>query len=148
MLRSSTVATELARRLWTEAEGGAGTGSPEAIAAAAEQLCARLRQELGRWIGRDGFHGLLQRALDQARPAYPWLVDLRCEDGSLEDIAPAVRGRGAADGAAGMVTVIAALVQILGRIAGDEMALRLVEHAWAAGASAPATTKTEGESDD
>jgi len=42
-------------------------------------------------------------------------------------ITAAVRTHGAADVAAGMVALVAGLVELLGRIIGEDMALRLVE---------------------
>ena len=42
-------------------------------------------------------------------------------------IAAAVRAHGAAEVAAGMVALVATLIDLLGRIIGEEMAVRLVE---------------------
>jgi hypothetical protein len=74
-----------------------------------------------------GYRALLDRALALARAEHPALGSLSCHGGDEEMITAAVRTHGAAEVAAGMVVLVAGLVELLGRIIGDEMALRLVE---------------------
>lgn len=128
----STATMEAARRLWEKAATTADT--TEAKIAAAERVGTGLRAGLVRWIGRDGYHSLLLRALEQVRPAYPWMAGLRCEGGLLQDMATEVRKHSAADVAGGMLALIGVVVDVLGRITGEEMAIRLVEQAWTADA--------------
>jgi hypothetical protein len=124
MTQRSAAATEVARGLWARAAGD--TSSPEEVAAAAERTCTQLREGLGRWVGTMGYRALLDRALAMARAEHPALRSLSC--GGSEPVTTAdVRSEGAAEVAAGMVALVAALVELLGRIIGEEMAVRLVE---------------------
>jgi hypothetical protein len=125
MTQKPAAATEVARLLWARAAGG--TDSPEEVAAAAERTCIQLRAGLGRWIGAMGYRTLLDRALVLARAEHPALGSLSCHGGDEEMIMAAVRLHGAAEVAAGMVSLVAGVGELLGRIIGEEMALRLVE---------------------
>jgi len=122
---SPDTATDVARRLWERAAGDDRV--PEEVAAAAERIWAQLRAGLGRWIGVAGYRALLDRALGLARVKHPSLGGLSClgEDG--QETVTAVRAHGAGAVAAGLVAVVAALIELLGRIIGVEMAVRLVE---------------------
>jgi hypothetical protein len=127
MTQRSAATTEVARRLWARAAGD--TNSPEEVAAAAERTCTQLRTGLGRWIGAMGYHALLDRALALARAEHPALRSLSCHGGEEPMITAAVRAHGAAEVATGMLALVAGLVELLGRIIGEEIAVRLVEQA-------------------
>jgi hypothetical protein len=103
------------------------------VAVAAERVGAALCTGLTRWIGSEGYHGLLLRALDEVRAGHPWMARLRCEGGRLNGLAAATGGQSAAAVRAGMLALIIALAGVLGRITGEEMAIRLMEQAWAMG---------------
>lgn len=125
MSPQSAAATEAARSLWARA---AGDGSaPDGIALAAERMCTELRFGLGRWIGADGYRTLLNRALGAVRAEHPALTGLPCLGGDEAVMTIAVRVHGAGEVAAGLVALVAALIELLGRIIGEEMAVRLVE---------------------
>jgi hypothetical protein len=115
MAQRSAAATKVAKLLWSRA-------------AVTERTCIQLRAGLGRWIGAMGYRALLDRALVLARAEHPALAGLSCHGGDEEAVAAAVRTHGASDVAAGMVALVAGLVDLLGRIIGEEMAVRLVEH--------------------
>lgn len=136
MTDPSATASGMARRLWKEASAGAGTARE--LAAAAERLCHGLHSGLVRWIGNDGYRGLFLRALAESRPAHSWLAYLRWEPGLAPALAPDETGHGAEDVADAMVALLGALVHLLGRITGEEMATRLVENAWITGGRAAA----------
>jgi hypothetical protein len=119
-------ATDAARRLWARA-GGDDT-APEEVAAAADRMCAQLRVGLGRWIGAEGYRALLERALGLARVEHPALGSLSCLGGDGTMIMAAVRAHGAGEVATGLMALVATLIDLLGRIVGEEMGLRLVEH--------------------
>ena len=118
---------EAAEYLWACATRD--SGAPADVGAAAEYLCNELGAELGRWIGADGFRALVQRALVIARAQHPALNGFSClgksqaENTAATDLAQTF---GAAETAAGMVALLSALIELLGRILGDEMALHLV----------------------
>jgi hypothetical protein len=126
MTQRSVAATKVAKLLWSRAASG-DIDSAEEVAAVTERTCIQLRAGLGRWIGAMGYRALLDRALALARVEHPALAGLSCHGGDEEAIAAAVRTHGASDVAAGMVALVAGLVELLGRIIGEEMADRLVE---------------------
>jgi hypothetical protein len=139
---TSTAATEAAQRLWARAAGD--SSAPADVTAAAERMCAQLRAGLGRWIGAQGYRALLERALSQTRPEHPALGGLSC----LAEYEPvpetAVRAQGPGDMGAGLVALVAALVDLLGRIVGEEMAVRLVEQIGTPSRRGVVNTETEG----
>jgi len=142
MTQVSAAATEAARRFW--ALDGLVAGAPEEMAAAAERGCARLRAELTRWIGSDGYRALVDRALQQVRAGHPALAGLRCQADDMQGVAAAVGVHGAAEVREGILALVALVIDLLGRLIGEEMATRLVEQAWAESARPAASTVTEG----
>jgi hypothetical protein len=117
---------EAAEYLWACAthDGGA----PVDVGAAAERLCSELGAELGRWIGADGFRALVQRAQAIARAQHPALDGFSCLGGKQAEKTAAAPGHthDTAVVAAGMVAWLSALIELLGRIIGDDMATHLV----------------------
>jgi hypothetical protein len=145
MTQVSAVATEAARQFW--AHDALNAGTPEEIAAAAEQGCARLRAVLTRWIGSDGYRALVDRALAQARAEHPAIASLQCQGGDVQGVAAAVGAYSAAEVREGILALVALLVDLLSRLIGEEMATRLVEQAWAVSARLAASTVTDGAHD-
>jgi hypothetical protein len=88
--------------------------------------------ELARWIGSDGCRALFARALATAQAGgdHPALEMVRVSAGStycldgLTDSAARFGVPAATDGAA---AVLAALIELLGHLIGDDMALNLLE---------------------
>jgi hypothetical protein len=142
MTQVSAVATEASRQFW--AHDGLAAGTPEEMAAAAEQGCARLRAVLTRWIGSDGYRALVDRALEQARAGHPAIAGLQCQAGDVQGVAAAVGVHGAAEVKQGVLALVARLIDLLSRLIGEEMAVRLVEQAWAGSERPAASTVTEG----
>jgi hypothetical protein len=127
MTRRSPAATGVATVVWALAAGD--STSPEEIASAAERTCTDLYTGLSRWIGTMGYRILFDRALAMARAEHPVLGGLECLGGDQPVSAHIQPADGAPDVAAGMVALVAILVELLGRIVGEEMAVRLVEQA-------------------
>ena len=127
MTQRSAAATELARRLWERAAGD--SSAPEDVAVAATRMCTGLRAGLTRWVGAMAYRALIDQALLLARATHPALGSLSChgEDGAVTTAA--VRAHGAAEVATAMVALVAALVDLLSRIVGEEMAVELVSQA-------------------
>ncbi len=123
-MSSSSPITTTAGQLWLAEAAGADT--PEALAAASDRLCAQLRAGLGNWIGGDGLATLLQRALDRAAPAHPALAALTARRGLIDGVAAAALAHGPAAVSAGILAVVNSLVELLSRLIGEELALRLV----------------------
>jgi hypothetical protein len=145
MTPRSEAATDAARRLWARAVGDAS--APEEVAAAAERLCTQLRVGLGRWVGTDGYRALLHRALGLARAEYPALTGLSCEGGEGPAIAAAVRVHGPAKVTTSVVGLVATLIDLLGRIVGEEMAVQLGEQTGKPRPRGVVTTETEAQRD-
>jgi hypothetical protein len=125
MTQRSAAATEVARHIWQRAVGDSSTS--EDVAVAATGLSIELRAGLTRWVGAMGYRALIDRALLLARAEHPALGSLSYTGGE-EPVTPgAVRAYSPAEVGAGMVALVAALVELLGRIIGEEMAVRLVE---------------------
>jgi hypothetical protein len=142
MMQVSAAATKAARQLW--AHQGLEASAPKEMAAAAEQGCARLRAGLTRWIGSDGYRALVDRALQQARLGHPALAGLQCEAGDVQGVAAVVGVYGAAEVRESILALVALLIDLLSRVIGEEMAIRLVEQAWAGSARPTASAATEG----
>jgi hypothetical protein len=122
---TSSLARSAAERLWARA--ASDTTVPEGVVAAAELLCARLRTELGRWVGADAYRVLLDRALGLARMEHPALPDLSCLGDDEAATTNVVETHGTAEVRDAMLTLLTALIELLGRVIGDEMAVHLVE---------------------
>lgn len=136
----SDAAADAARRLWSRT--AEGVRSPEESTAAAAQLCSLLSANLGRWIGAEGYHALLGRALDIARVEHPVLDGLAGREDGARLTTPALAAA-PAEVAAGMEVLLAAMIDLLGRIIGEALAVRLVERA-AEGLGGGATKQSEG----
>jgi hypothetical protein len=142
MTQRSAAATEAARRLW--ARDAVDVRTPEEVTATVQRVCAQLRAGLARWIGSEGYRALVRRALEQERVAHPVLSNLSCDGGDAHEIAAAVRAHGAAEVTAGIVVLTATLIDLLGRIVGEEMALQLVEQTGTLSLRGASVTETEG----
>jgi hypothetical protein len=139
----SAAAAEAARRLWTGVAGNV-TG-PDQVAGGAARLFTRLRAGLGRWVGVEGYCALLDRAIALVRAEYPAVDSLSCQREDEPLTIETVRAHGSREVAAGVVALLAALIDLLGRIVGDEIAVRLVEQtADPAPDGAARTTGTQG----
>lgn len=142
MISKSAAATDAARRLWARAGGDSRV--PKEMAAAAEYLGSHLQTGLGRWIGAAGFRALLERALGLARAEHPALASLSGLEGDEQAITAAVREHGASAVSAGLVTLVAALIDLLGRIIGGAMAVHLVEQLGITAPRDAVTTESQG----
>lgn len=125
MIPRSIAAVDVAERLWARAVGGAT--APSEVAVAADLMCAQVGAGLRRWIGAAGYNALLDRALAKARSEHPVLDEVTCLGKDASVIVGVVRARGAGELSAGLVAVVSELVELLGRIIGDEMVVQLVE---------------------
>lgn len=104
-----------------------GSDSPARAAAAA---CDRLYRELSRWVGRDGCHALFTRALSQARADHPALgkIQLRARaQPYIDGVAETIIAQGDPATAEALETMLVSLVELLGRLIGDDMAMKLIE---------------------
>jgi len=124
----SRTAQELARRLL--ARDAPAEDAPDAVAAATDQVCGRVSANLSRWFGIDGTNALFARALVQAQADHPALANVRYSHQSavcLERLVESARIHGANAAADGVAAILTALIELLGRLIGLDIAMRLVE---------------------
>ena len=124
----SRTAEELARRLL--ARDAPAQDAPDAVAAATERVCGRVSANLSRWFGIDGTNALFARALVQAQADHPALANVRYSHQSavcLERLAESARIHGANAAADGVAAIFTSLIELLGRLIGQDIAMRLVE---------------------
>ncbi len=124
MTAPSALAREAAAQLW---ERFAGAPAGAAQAAAVARLHTALRVELQRWIGADGYRVLYTRAHELSRAAHPEIAVLT--PGTQEPSIGAltlVAGNGVQLSVA-IQTLLANIVDLLAKIVGFDVAVRLVD---------------------
>jgi len=126
--QAQPAARELARRVINARRSQQATGDTPARAAAAAG--DRLYRELSRWVGPDGCHALFTRALAQARTEYPALAQIQLRARSepyIDGVAETIMAHGDATTAEALESMLVRLVELLGRLIGDDMAMKLIE---------------------
>ena len=81
-------------------------------------------------MGTDGCAALLARALARTEAEHPALLTLRRQDGReihLDGVAEAMQQHGRAAVEAGVQALMRALVEVLGRLIGADMAVRIID---------------------
>jgi hypothetical protein len=119
-------AAEAAHRILASARDQGEPG--EDAVATVGRVFARLRDQLGRWIGADSFDALASRACGRVRTTHPLHAQVTWSP--QED--PPVRGLQGSAAAVleGGAAVVVALTDLLGRFVGPEMAVRLLLDGW------------------
>lgn len=118
-LAMAVVATELSR---------SGAGHEASVA---ERSMVRLHEHFGKLIGPTGFDVLLARSLVLARRAHPLLSS--CEagfGGQLSWLPDAVNDSDRASAESAAVVLLAHLFELLARLLGEELSMRLVHDVW------------------
>jgi hypothetical protein len=111
--------------------------------------CDHLYHELSRWVGPDGCHALFTRALAQARTTYAALgqIQLRARSQPYVDgVAATIIAHSDTATAEALEAMLINLVELLGRLIGDDMATKLIERSMrpsAHGNAAPDGTREE-----
>lgn len=100
--------------------------------AAADRVCRRVSNDLARWIGSDGCRALFARALAAAQAGgnHPVLETVRISSGSvycLDGLTEGALRHGVAAATEGAAAVLSALIELLGRLIGDDMVLSLLD---------------------
>jgi hypothetical protein len=119
----------MARRLLARETSAAV--EPAMVAAALQRACARVSANLRDAVGDDGRHALLARALARTEPDHPALKDIRkLNDGAiqLDNVVASVEAHGVAPVTAAIEALLAALLDVLGRLIGEDMTMRLLDH--------------------
>jgi hypothetical protein len=139
-------AQQIARGLIDSRRSEPGEAHSEARAAAA---CDALYRGLSRWVGSDGSHALFSRALAEARTDHPSLMQIELRVRSepyVDGVTETIMAHGEAATRAGLESMLVRLIALLGRLIGDEMAMRLIEQSLAAserGAAPPQRQQEE-----
>jgi len=131
--REQPTPAQIARRLISSQRSDASGGATPARAAAA--ACDNLYRELSRWVGPDGCHALFTRALAEARADNAALqqTQLRARsDPYVDGVAETIMARGEPATADALESMLVRLVELLGRLIGDDMATKLLERSLAA----------------
>lgn len=103
---------------------------PPVVAAALKRVYDGVSATLRDALGEAGYDALLFRALTRTEPAHPALKDMFHRDGSgvqVEVFQANVEAHGAAAVTAGIEALFAAVIDILSRLIGEDMATRLIE---------------------
>lgn len=125
-MRDGHVSTLVAaRHLWDCV--ATDRASEERVLTAATRVLADLEHGMRRWVGVEGYGALLRRAVADTRPTHPALHAVPGLPLAASD-APFARSYGAEEVSAAMVALLAALMALLGRVIGDDLAAGLVEH--------------------
>jgi len=118
----------------------------ETAARAAAAACDSLYRELSRWVGADGCHALFARALAETRPQYPALekIQLRAKsDPYIEGLADSIMARGDPETAEALESMLVRLVELLGRLIGDDMAGKLIDRTFGDSEQSSGDTREE-----
>jgi hypothetical protein len=130
---TNSAARGIAHRLIVSSRPDGQSGdSPARTAAAA---CDRLYRELSRWVGRDGCHALFTRALAQARMEHPALRTIQLHaraEPYIDGVAETIIAQGDPATAEALEAMLVSLVELLGRLIGDDMAMKLIGRSLAA----------------
>jgi hypothetical protein len=117
------------RRLLLHESGG--TRDPQALAAAADLVCARLREALGELIGTGGVGALLGHAVRLAQRSSPLLEGVVARpDGTLTGLTEALGSGSAPEAEAAGAAVIDHFLTLLVSLMGVDVGLRPVRRLW------------------
>ena len=136
VLPDLTPAGQLARRL-IERGSAEDAGSLKSAQLAAATL-DRLYQDLSIWVGLDGCHALFTRALSEAQLKHPLLETIHLHARSspyLEGVAETIEQHDAEETAEALESMLVILIELMGRLIGDDMATNLIERGFAESAA-------------
>jgi hypothetical protein len=125
---TSPGARERARRLLLHE--AAGAEDPRDVAAAAERVCAKLRDELTHLIGAGGVGALASRALSLARREFPHLDGVEGPDGCYTGLVAALEGCGTTEAEAAGLAVIEHFLGLLVSLVGEDLGMTPVHRLW------------------
>ena len=122
------LARRIERRLISSHRSERSEGDSAARTAAA--ACDHLYHALSRWVGPDGCHALFTRGLAEARTEYPALAQIQLRARSqpyIDGVPETIMAHGDAATAEALEAMLVHLVELLGRLIGDDMATKLIE---------------------
>ena len=92
--------------------------------------CDRVRARTIALVGNGGHHALLQRSLAQVRDEFPWLSEVRAEDGYLTGLTTVLPEQSCADRKSACAAVRRQYVQLLLAFLGEGLTRKLVSDDW------------------
>ena len=128
------ISSEIARRLVARDARAVGHGTTESAALALQRSCTRFANALCDAVGEAGGAALLGRAFARVEQAHPALTALRArqtETGQLtrlDGIVATVDSHGIEAVTVALEALLAAVIDTLIRLIGEEMTIRLVDH--------------------
>lgn len=125
-------ARDVAIRLLARESGGGADDA--ALVAAAERVCTRLSDGLSRLFGPYGSRALFTRALARAKVAHASLSAVMVSPAPsvcLTGLTESARAHGVKATAAGIIDMVAALGDLIGRLIGDDLAVKLLDQSTA-----------------
>lgn len=117
---------QLTRRLIDREAPG---DTPAKQAAAVHSACERVAHDLSRWVGTHGCEVLFTRALTESRTEHPVLATIRVRselEPGLDGVPESIQANGAAETATALESLLVTLFELLGRLIGDDMVMRLL----------------------
>jgi hypothetical protein len=116
-------------------------GQSDDLVGAAESVFRRLHGHLSRWFGVEGYNALVARTVDRARVTHPVLRLIgnprpekengkAREEVGLAAIASSLRPLPEVEATEALVSLLGTFVSLLGRLVGDDMAIRLILQSW------------------
>lgn len=122
------LARRIARRLISSC--GSERSEGDTASRAAATACDHFYRALSRWVGPDGCHALFTRALAQARTEYPALAQIQLRvrsDPYIDGVPESIMAHGDGATAEALESMVVGLIELLGRLIGDDMATKLIE---------------------
>jgi hypothetical protein len=122
---------QVARAILARERVPGGVRQPEMVRGTLELTCLRVAENLRDALGDDGCNALLARALARTETQHPTLRSSRSPNGGgihLDRLISNDATHDVAAIAAGIEALLAALIEILGRLIGEDMAIRLIDH--------------------
>lgn len=113
----------------------------------AAAVCDDLYRDLSHWVGPDGCHALFTRALAQARTEHAALEQIRLRAKAtpyVDGVAEALMEHGNGATSEAFEALLFRLIELLGRLIGDEMASKLLEQSMVAPPSGDVTPGVRG----
>ena len=126
----SPASLQVARNLLAREAATDNAGGPETVTSAMQRTCSRVVANLRDALGEDGCNALLARALARTERDHPALTTIRRLDGDrihLDGVDATVEALGVAAVTAAIEALLTSVVDILGRLIGEEMAIRLID---------------------
>ena len=125
----ASASVRIARHVLDRAAVRPGDVSPEA--SAIQQTLTRVSDNLRAAMGKDGGSALLARALARTEAKHPALKDvcrLTGADVHVDGVSASIDLHGVAAVTAGIEALLAALLEVLIRLIGEDMAIRVIDY--------------------